>query len=166
MTLVERFDSPPTEQQCQTMGLSPALGNSCVPHQPNQQPTRRHRPDLCKQLPVLNALQPPLQRFKLCFLQKKTIGRPHCFHCLPVLQPAQAFREFPLSVHCSVGQNGFGEQLVRQVQEGGGGGIAGLPWGGGGGPCCGQRPAHQPSLPVSGDQYGQSHECNESLYNL
>ena len=165
MTLVERFDSPPTEQQCQTMGLSPALGNSCVPHQPNQQPTRRHRPDLCNQLPVLNALQPPLQRFKLCFLRKNHWLAP-LLSLPPCAATSTSFHSAGLSVHCSVGQNGFEEQRVRQEQEGGGGGVARLPRGGGGGPCCGQRPAHQPSLPVSGDKYGQSHGCNESLYNL
>ena len=40
VTLVDRFDSPLTEEQCQTMGLSPALGNSCVPHRPTCQTSK------------------------------------------------------------------------------------------------------------------------------
>ena len=72
------------------MGLSPALGNSCVPHQPNQQPTRRHRPDLF-QFSTLCSLLCKGSNFAS---SEKTIGWPLCFHCLPVLQPAQAFREW------------------------------------------------------------------------
>ena len=66
---------------------------------------------------------------------------------------------------CSAGRNGFGEQLIQQEEQGGVG-FAGLTRGGGGGSCCGQRSAHQPSLPVSGDWLGWSFEDVMKVYPI
>ena len=150
MTLVDRFDSVANVRR---RGFLQPWETLACPGQTSQ--TIR---TLCKQqqLPVFNALQ-PLQRLKLCFLQKKTFSWPHCSTafsacgtctCMCTSFPERG-RRLELSVHYSARQNGFEEQVVRQ-QEQGGGGVDGHACGGGGGPRFRQRPTHQPSLPVSG----------------
>ena len=118
-------------------------------------PARRHR------LPSLQALASPanFQFSTLCSpickgskAKAPLLSLPVRVHVhVPVGQPVEAFQEERLSVHQSVGQNGFEEQLVGGQDEEGGGDVVGLTGGGGGGPCLGERHPHQPSLPVSGD---------------